>query len=120
MLTCPRCGSLMETLEVRTYNVERCTSCGGMFFDAAEEEILLQSGPASAIDTHPAHAVGASDEPLLGPKDGARMMTVHDAEQPHVSIERCTLCYGSFYDAGELRDIESLDFTDLFRRFRRS
>lgn len=120
MLTCPRCQSFMETVEVHTYRVERCTKCGGMFFDNSEEEILLQTGPASAIDTHPAHEVGESDVPLVCPKDGARMMTVHDVEQPHVSIERCTLCYGSFYDAGELRDIETFDFVDIFRRLRRS
>ncbi len=109
----------METLEVHTFRVERCTNCGGMFFDNAEEEILLQTGPASAIDTHPTHRVGETDVPLVCPKDGARMMTIHDVEQPHVSVERCTLCYGSFYDAGELRDIESLDIGDLFRRLRR-
>lgn len=110
----------METIEVRTYRVERCTACGGMFFDNAEEEILLQTGPASAIDTHPARPVGESEEPLDCPKDGARMMTIRDPEQPHISIERCTLCHGSFYDAGELRDVESLDIGDFFRRFRRS
>ena len=42
VLTCPRCQSFMETLEVHTYRVERCTNCGGMFFDNSEEEILLQ------------------------------------------------------------------------------
>lgn len=110
----------METVEVHTYEVERCTRCGGMFFDSQEEEILLQAGPANAIDTHPSHEIGESATPLVCPKDGARMMTVHDVEQPHVTIERCTLCYGSFYDAGELRDIETLDFADLFRRFRRA
>jgi Zn-finger nucleic acid-binding protein len=40
---CPRCTVHMETVRVSTFEIERCTRCGGWFFDPAELQSLAQT-----------------------------------------------------------------------------
>ena len=42
-LKCPRCGSAMTELPVELVMIDRCTSCGGVFLDKGELELLTHS-----------------------------------------------------------------------------
>ena len=42
-LKCCKCGHDMETIAMQKLQVDRCTSCGGLYFDAGELEMLLDS-----------------------------------------------------------------------------
>jgi hypothetical protein len=45
-------------------------------------------------------------------------MTQHvDPKQRHIWYETCVECGGSFFDAGEFRDLSSLTISDLFKRW---
>jgi Zn-finger nucleic acid-binding protein len=35
----------------------------------------------------------------------------------HIWFEQCGSCRGSFFDAGELTDLTTVSFSDLFKRF---
>lgn len=39
-LTCPRCGAAMAEVAVEQVKADRCTSCGGIFLDKGELELL--------------------------------------------------------------------------------
>jgi hypothetical protein len=42
-MRCPKCGQEMSEEELSGIKVDRCTGCGGVFFDAGELDTLLQS-----------------------------------------------------------------------------
>jgi Zn-finger nucleic acid-binding protein len=42
-MRCPKCGSEMAEEDLSSIKVDRCKGCGGIFFDAGELELLLQS-----------------------------------------------------------------------------
>ena len=42
-MRCPKCGREMAEEEHSGIKVDRCTGCGGVFFDAGELDLLLQA-----------------------------------------------------------------------------
>jgi hypothetical protein len=72
-----------------------------------EDEWLKRSGAAAAIDTHAPDQVRARDDrkPVECPRCHTRMMRMVDPGHPDVSYESCAICYGSFFDAGEFREV---------------
>lgn len=40
-LKCPKCGNDMEVIKLDDVEVERCTVCAGLFFDAGEFDSLV-------------------------------------------------------------------------------
>ena len=44
-MKCPKCGMDLATIDFQGVSIDRCTSCGGTYFDAGElEEILKREG----------------------------------------------------------------------------
>lgn len=41
-MKCPKCGMELSTLDFQGISIDRCTSCGGTFFDAGELEGLMK------------------------------------------------------------------------------
>lgn len=41
-LKCPKCGGDMHEQKMDVVMIDRCTNCGGVFFDAGELEMLTQ------------------------------------------------------------------------------
>ncbi|MGH9457752.1 MAG: zf-TFIIB domain-containing protein [Thermoanaerobaculia bacterium] len=41
-MKCPKCGMDMEEYEYQGVSLDRCRSCGGVFFDAGEMEQLME------------------------------------------------------------------------------
>jgi Zn-finger nucleic acid-binding protein len=41
-------------------------------------------------------------------------LTIHD--QPHIHVESCPVCHGTYFDAGELADFEQLTLVERVRR----
>lgn len=42
-MKCPKCGGDMQEMKMESVMIDRCGNCGGIFFDAGEVEMLLQS-----------------------------------------------------------------------------
>jgi Zn-finger nucleic acid-binding protein len=45
------------------------------------------------------------------------MTRVVDEQQQHIGYETCSDCNGSYFDAGEFRDLSQLTLSDFFKRF---
>jgi uncharacterized protein len=118
-MNCPKCTSAMSTVSVGSVDVDRCTSCGGMWFDALEDKELKNAKSAKSVDTgNP--KTGKAHNPkgkISCPKCKTRTIRMVDREQPHIWFESCPVCYGKFFDAGEFKDVAEKGLKDLFRRW---
>jgi Zn-finger nucleic acid-binding protein len=119
-MTCPKCISPMVEVSFHGITVERCTSCQGLWFDEFKKEELEKLHGAEALDIGAA-AVGRvfnKVDMIDCPHCGTRMIRMVDLKQPHIWFEHCKLCGGSFFDAGEFRDLKSHSLADFFRGLR--
>jgi Zn-finger nucleic acid-binding protein len=97
--------------------VERCTDCAGLFLDTLDTDRLRRMRGAASIDIGDP-AVGREFnqvDQINCPRCGSRMIRMVDAQQHHIWFEHCTVCAGSFFDAGEFRDLTHHTLVDFFR-----
>lgn len=117
-MNCPKCSSAMKAVSFQGFEVDKCTSCAGLWFDMLEAEQLKELGGAAVID---------SGDPKIGreknaigkakcPKDSSTMLRMVVNNQPHIWYEACPVCYGVHFDAGEFKDYASETFIDTVKR----
>lgn len=119
-MKCPKCSATMEALEFDEIDVDRCTSCGGLWFDMLERETLKERAGSEAIDTGDP-AKGQANNAMGNitcPSCHARMVRMVDHDQPHIWYEQCSTCGGVYFDAGEFKDYKQHTPADLIRRWR--
>lgn len=117
-MRCPKCGVGMEQIDFDGVEVDRCTACEGIWFDAGEAEQLRGKAAAAALDTGSAwtgRELNAVDQ-YRCPRCGGKMRRKIDARQQHIWYETCGECNGSFFDAGEFRDLSRVSIADFFKR----
>jgi Zn-finger nucleic acid-binding protein len=106
-MKCPRCSSEMESVQVEGEQIDRCTQCGGLWFDEFELADLTAKPGSEKVDTGPANKSNQYSQARLNcPKCGTSMLRMVDAQQPRIWYETCEECGGSFLDAGEFRDLK--------------
>ena len=117
-MTCPKCLAAMEPVEVGLVVVDRCTACGGLWFDNNEDERLKRARASAVVDTA-APSIDRRSQPgtIECPRCHTRMMRMVDPGHPEVSYESCTICYGNFFDAGEFREVATGGVLDGFRQW---
>jgi len=97
--------------------VDRCTDCQGLFFDEFAKEQLRKMKGADALDIGDTKTGREfNDVDLIHcPHCSSLMIRMVDLEQPHIWFEHCTVCGGSFFDAGEFRDLAHHTVVDFFK-----
>jgi len=116
-MRCPKCRSDMEQIDYQGVEIDRCTICNGIWFDAGEVEMLRNKRAATAIDTGDA-GTGKQHNAIdryRCPRCSGTMVRMVDPRQRHIWYETCSSCNGSFFDAGEFRDLSELSVSDFFR-----
>jgi len=116
-MRCPKCRADMEQIEFEGTEIDRCTICKGIWFDAGEIEVMRDSRAAVAIDTGDAGTGKQSNaiDRYQCPRCSDAMLRVVDPQQRHIWYETCSSCSGSFLDAGELLDLSKLTISDFFK-----
>ena len=117
-MRCPKCESEFETFTCENIEVDRCTSCGGIWFDAMEREDLEQIQGAESIDIGDKR-VGKKYNEMQNincPKCEVKMLRMADKTQFHIEYEFCSTCSGTFFDAGEFKDLSKLTFIERFKK----
>lgn len=117
-MRCPKCGSDFETFTHENVEVNRCNDCGGIWFDAAEKKNLEQIEDAAIIDSGD-RRVGKKYNEMRNincPKCDVAMYRVADKTQFHIEYESCPACYGTFFDAGEFKDLNDLTVVERFKK----
>lgn len=118
-MRCPKCRADMEVVEVGGVEVDRCSRCQGLWFDAGEQEALASQELAQALDTGNARQGRRLDaiDHYRCPRCGGEVVRETDPQQVHIGFERCQDCAGTFFDAGEFRDLAQHTLGDYFRDF---
>ena len=117
-MTCPKCQGKMEAVEFQGVQIDRCSSCGGLWFDLLEHEDLKQLQGSEEIDVGGELKLPSHDPErhVLCPREGARMVPMVDISQPHIWFESCPVCHGAYFDAGEFKDLKNVTFIERMRR----
>jgi Zn-finger nucleic acid-binding protein len=118
-MRCPKCRSDMEQIMIDDTEVDRCTTCHGLWFDDGELEKLRTREAAAVLDIGDVK-VGKEQNKVENyrcPRCAGEMNRHVDPEQPHIWLEQCESCKGSFFDAGELTDLVTVSISDFFKRF---
>ena len=118
-MRCPKCRSDMMQVDVQGTEVDRCIVCNGIWLDTGEIEVLRDKQAAAIVDT--GSAKQGKDYNLIEqyrcPRCGGEMNRTVDEQQRHIWYETCNDCDGSFFDAGELRDLSQLTVSDFFKKW---
>ena len=117
-MRCPKCESEFETLTVENVEVDRCTGCGGIWFDALEREDLKQieeSGSIDFVDKRVGEKYNKMQN-ITCPKCEVKMLRVADRTQFHIEFESCPTCSGTFFDAGEFKDLSEFTVVERLKK----
>lgn len=113
-MLCPKCHQEMKSAAFKDVKYDQCKGCGGLWFDALEAEDLVEIEGAAKVDTGDS-VKGAElngTRKIECPVCNVRMHRVHDVQQPHIQLETCGVCHGTFFDAGEFTDFAQETFSD--------
>ncbi len=116
-MRCPKCRADMEQIDYKGIEIDRCTICNGIWFDAGEIEQLKNTKAAETIDTGDKE-VGKQLNTIDNyrcPRCSGEMKKMVDPNQRHIWFETCRECNGSFFDAGEFKDVSELTISDFFK-----
>jgi len=116
-MKCPKCISPMVKVTFGCIEVDRCTDCQGLFFDEFEKEQLRKLNGADTLDIGDVKTGREFNkvDRINCPRCTSLMIRMVDLEQPHIWFEHCTVCGGSFFDAGEFKDLAHHTVVDFFK-----
>ncbi len=115
-MDCPKCAGKLESATFESIEFERCDTCKGLWFDMLEKEDLVKINGSEAIDIG-SKQVGLQYRDMQNidcPSCGHSMIPMVDKDQYHIKYESCINCFGTFFDAGEFRDLKETSVLDRF------
>ncbi len=115
-LQCPKCQQGMVEDRHEDITIDRCTHCGGLWFDDDEAHQLKNLVGSEALDSGDPHVGWTfdSNEDIDCPRCGKQMHKSSDPKQKHIWYEVCD-DHGMFLDAGEFTDFKNETALDWFR-----
>lgn len=116
-MKCPKCQGSLEAVVYSNIEIDRCTNCKGMWFDSLEAQTLKNVEGAESIDIGDPST--GSELNTLGdincPKCKTKMTKMVELKQSHIWYEKCPVCYGIWFDAGEFKDFKEEGMLDIFK-----
>ncbi|MGI9201152.1 MAG: MFS transporter, partial [Woeseiaceae bacterium] len=118
-MRCPKCRSDMVQVAIDGVEIDRCSTCHGLWFDEGELSQMRSKEAAVVLDVGDV-ATGKQQNEIENyrcPRCAGPMNRLVDPQQTHIWFEQCGTCRGSFFDAGELTDLANVTVSDFFKRF---
>jgi PAT family beta-lactamase induction signal transducer AmpG len=118
-MRCPKCRADMQQIMIDGTEIDRCSACHGLWFDAGELSKFRNKEAAAALDIGDVTTGKKQNEieHYRCPRCAGPMNRLVDPKQPHIWFEQCGSCHGSYFDAGELSDLATVSVSDFFKRF---
>ena len=118
-IQCPKCRAPMKTMHVEQTQIDRCTSCEGLWFDALEENDVHTKESVDLLDPPRVETAIGRNEPrrVDCPRCHTPMIRMLDRRTRAVWYESCPICFGKFFDAGEFRAIQPRTLMDALREW---
>jgi Zn-finger nucleic acid-binding protein len=108
-MDCPTCRNAMITMELADVEIDHCTSCGGIWLDSGELELLMDNPAAAKRLLNSLRQDDSTWEqrrkcPICGKKMTKVRMGHTD---PAVLVDKCQRGDGLWFDRGELQEVLS-------------
>lgn len=116
-MRCPKCSGAMQAVLFEGIQIERCAQCSGLWFDRLEAEELKRLSGSEAIDIGSDETGQAQNriDRIDCPNCAVALVRMVVNGQPHIWYEACSICGGSYFDAGEFRDFKRWSLSDSFK-----
>jgi Zn-finger nucleic acid-binding protein len=109
-MICPVCNDSMVVLELDQIEIDHCLACGGIWLDAGELELLLETEEErSRLVSLFKDAKSVKEKSYSCPICGKRMSKVFVGEENKVLIDKCKKDHGLWFDKGELQKVIEID-----------
>ena len=108
-MICPVCNNPMVVLELDLIEIDHCLHCGGIWLDAGELELLLETDEDRArlrdllIKTD-----SVNEKKYPCPICNKKMDKVFVGEEKKILIDKCKKNHGLWLDKGELEQVIEL------------
>ena len=106
-MKCPACNNLMIVVEHENIELDYCVNCSGVWFDAGELELLLETmeleGTSLSLDdilTSP--EAESAEKKRKCPICGTKMKKATVGHETEVLIDACSRGDGLWFDSGEV------------------
>ena len=106
-MDCPACKNAMITLELEDVEIDYCTSCGSVWLDAGELELLLNE-PGKAKGLLDSFKIDSESDEIIRKCpicDKKMQKIVVGSSKPVLLLDKCRRGDGLWFDKGELQDI---------------
>ena len=105
-MLCPVCKEPMIVLELEQVEVDYCTSCKGIWLDAGELELLLETAEERSRLTNLFKEADAVKEKSHDcPICRKQMKKFEIGEKGKVVVDKCKKNHGIWFDKGELQKV---------------
>jgi len=106
-MICPTCKSEMIDIEYNRIELDYCTQCRGVWFDADELELLFEAAGlgenrASLDDLLAAPEAETPEKERKCPICGNHMKKTGIGQKPQIIIDACQMGDGLWFDGGEV------------------
>jgi len=108
-MNCPVCKNTMVVLELEQIEIDYCASCGGIWLDAGELELLLETKEERArLLNLLIEDSSVKEKSYRCPICNKKMRKVFVGEEKKILIDKCNKNHGLWLDKGELEEVIQL------------
>jgi len=120
-MDCPACKSAMITLELAEVEIDHCVSCGGIWLDRGELELLMDApDKAQQLLGSFREDPTPGEQPRKCPICDKKMAKVLvGPSSPPLTIDQCRRGHGLWFDRGELKEVLNRGQLDEGHRIQR-
>jgi len=105
-MNCPVCKEPLVVLELEQIEVDYCTRCAGIWLDAGELELLLETDEErSRLINLFKEAETAKEKSYDCPICGKHMKKSEIGEKGKVVVDKCKKNHGIWFDKGEIQKV---------------
>jgi Zn-finger nucleic acid-binding protein len=105
-MICPVCKEPLVVLELEQVEVDYCTSCAGVWLDAGELELLLETKEErNKLINLFKEAGDVKEKSYACPICGKQMKKSEIGEKGKVVVDKCRKNHGIWFDKGELKKV---------------
>jgi Zn-finger nucleic acid-binding protein len=119
-MNCPRCSATPLTQQkIDDLTIDRCPNCHGLWLDALELERLLELKPRDLLndDSHVTRSSASSGRLNCPVCKGTYLIKLNSLHRPGTILDSCTVCFGTWLDAGELARLAGSGLAAKIRSF---
>jgi len=105
-MICPVCKEPLIVLELEQIEIDHCTSCEGIWLDAGELELLLETDEdRNRLTNLFKEATGVKEKSYNCPICRKKMRKFEIGEKRKVVVDKCKKNHGIWFDRGELQKV---------------